>query len=78
MTTVSVRVDEELKRRMTELKGVDWSSYIREAIRERIMREEMKRACQVMDLIASKTPKKWSGARVIRRWRDSRYGSKGH
>jgi len=77
MTTISIRIDEELKERMKEFKDVNWSQYLREAIIERIREEEMRKACNIMDEIALKTSGKWSGTEEIRRWRDSRYGTRG-
>ena len=43
MRTVTVKVDEELRRRMKRYK-TNWSEYIREAIEERIELEESKAA----------------------------------
>jgi len=43
--TITVKVDEDLKRRMSAVK-INWSEYIREAIRRRIMLEERKRAAE--------------------------------
>ncbi len=43
MATITVRVDDELKRKMDELKDVNWSEVIREKIREVIEEEEKKR-----------------------------------
>jgi len=74
MTTISIRVDEELKEKMKELENVNWPRYLREAIIDRIREEEMRKACRIMDEIASKTSGKWSGAKEIRRWRDLRHG----
>ena len=39
MTSVSIRIDEELKEEMAELK-INWSDYIREAIRKRVELEK--------------------------------------
>jgi len=77
MATISIRVDDELKEKMKEFSEVNWSQYLREAIIGRIREEEMRKACSIMDEIAEKTSGKWSGTKEIRRWRDSRYGSRG-
>jgi len=77
VTTISIRISEELKERMKEFADVNWSQYLREAIADRIREEEMRRACNMMDEIASKTSGEWSGAKEIRRWRDQRYGTRG-
>jgi post-segregation antitoxin (ccd killing protein) len=43
--TITVKVDEKLRKRMAQV-TINWSRYIRESIRERIEREERKRAAQ--------------------------------
>lgn len=43
MHTVTVKVDEDLKRRMKRVR-VNWSAYIREAIKERISLEQRREA----------------------------------
>jgi len=45
MGTVTVKVDEELKRMMSKVK-INWSEYIREAIRRRIELEERREAAR--------------------------------
>jgi len=45
MASVSVRVDRELKRRMSAM-DVNWSEHIREAIRRRVELEERKRMAE--------------------------------
>ena len=45
MGTVTVKVDEDLRRKMSEVK-INWSEYIRDAIRRRIELEEKKRAAE--------------------------------
>jgi len=41
LRTITVKVDEELKRKMDSI-DINWSEYIREAIRQRIEMEERK------------------------------------
>jgi len=43
--SITIRVDEELKRKMREIK-INWSEYIREAIRKRIELEEKRKAAE--------------------------------
>ena len=45
MSTVTVKVDEELKKKMSRVK-INWSEYIREAIRWRIELEERRTAAK--------------------------------
>jgi len=74
LAVVSVRVDEEVKRKMRELPHVNWSDIVRQSIVSKIREEEMKRACETMDELAEKTSSRWSGTEEIRRWREKRYG----
>jgi predicted DNA-binding protein len=74
LTLVSVRVSEEIKRRMKKLSHVNWSDYIRDAVERKIREEEMRRACETMDSLADKTSGMWSGSKEVRRWREKRYG----
>ena len=43
MRTVTVKLDDKLRKRMASV-TINWSQYIREAIAERIEREERKKA----------------------------------
>ncbi len=43
--SITIRVDDELRRKMKEIK-INWSEYIREAIRRRIELEERKKAAE--------------------------------
>lgn len=45
MASVSVRVDDELKEKMAELK-INWSEYIREAIRRRVELENRRKMAE--------------------------------
>jgi len=45
MASVSVRVDDELKEKMAELK-INWSEYIRDAIRQRVELEKRRRMAE--------------------------------
>ncbi len=45
MTTVTVKVDESLKKKM-DLVNINWSKYIREAIQQRVEMEERKTAAR--------------------------------
>ena len=76
MPLVTVRVDGSLKDRMDEL-PINWSDAIRMAIEEILARETRKnriRAAQLMDRIRIPAPKGWDSTKVIRAWRDARYG----
>jgi len=45
MTTITVKINEDLKQKMKQL-DINWSQYVREAIRERIRRESQKKAIE--------------------------------
>ena len=79
MPLVTVRVDEDLKRRMDGLQ-INWSEAIRGAIarivEERVHRNRA-RAAQLMDRIRVPSPKGFDSTRFIREWREARYGSRG-
>ena len=55
LETVTIKVDEELKRRMEGV-NENWSAYLREAIRNRVEHEERRRAAErlLSDLRAGK------------------------
>ena len=74
LAVVSLRVDDEIKKKMQELPHINWSDYIRQAIMSKIREEEMRKACETMDRLAEKTSGRWSGTEEIRRWRELRYG----
>ncbi|WP_297209443.1 MULTISPECIES: type II toxin-antitoxin system VapB family antitoxin [Thermodesulfovibrio] len=70
---ISIRVDKKTKEKMKELK-INWSEFIKEAIREKIKQEERKklleRSLQILEKTAS-SPKN-TAASMIRNDRDSR------
>ncbi len=72
MKIVAVRVPEETKKKMKDVKE-DWSDYLRKAIEDRIYKEEQKRLLKELDKILEKVPKspKGFGAKSIREDRDS-------
>ena len=80
-TVVSFRIDKELKRRMDQLKHVNWSEVVRRAIYETIIREEakmrkkdlerIKRAARRTDML-SRSVEGWNSVEEIRRWREAK------
>ena len=80
MPIISVRIDEELRRKMKKLGYINWSEFIRNAIREKIKEEErvrkidrrrLLRAAAATDALRRRV-EGWSGVEEIRRWRDRR------
>lgn len=77
MPVVSVRVSEEIKRRMDRLKHINWSEVIRRAIIKVLEEEEgrnLAKALLINEKIRKKAPEGWDSTELIRFWRDHRYG----
>jgi hypothetical protein len=86
MPTISVRIPEDLRRRMSQIKGVNWSEVVRRAILEKIVIEErigsknwdlVRRAGKEADELRMKLEAKYGkcnydSAETIRCWRDAR------
>ena len=76
---VSFRIDEWMKKKMDELKHINWSEVVRKAILDVIKREEAKLRSKDFDrlrralLISEQLYRKvegWNSVREIRRWRE--------
>jgi len=72
MANVTVSVPEDLKKKMENAAGVNWSEVARQAFEEAVRRREMLEAAQDIKRLReeTKTPG-WSGVREIRKWRDA-------
>ncbi len=89
MAIITVRVPEDLKRRMEQLPELNWSEVMRRAVERRVSEEIAKRrehdgrrlrqAAKTQDQIAKRlsfTPAgSWKSLEVIRYWREHRYSS---
>jgi len=81
MSVISVRLDEETRRKMKSLSHLNWSEVIRQAIAHKIKEEESKKrtldpktlreAAEITDKIRRPSPG-WSSTEEIRKWRESR------
>jgi hypothetical protein len=80
VNVVSARVDDETRRRMRRLPKVNWSEVIREAIVEKIRKEERRRevdprglreAVRITDSLRAPA-EGWDSTEEIRRWRERR------
>ncbi|MEM3788761.1 MAG: hypothetical protein QXN95_02715 [Candidatus Bathyarchaeia archaeon] len=73
MALITVRVDEELKKRMSRFKNVNWSEVVRKAILDVLKREE-ERNLAIALLLNEKNviipDEGYSSVEVIRRWRE--------
>ncbi len=77
MPVITIRVDEDTRNAMLRVRGVNWSEVVREAIRERTsreLRENKVRALLTFEELSRKPGKGFDSTRVIRYWRDRRYG----
>ncbi len=76
---ISARVDEKTRRRMKGLPHINWSEVIREAIADRLKREErrevdpadLREAAKISDALRAPSPG-WDSTEEIRRWRERR------
>lgn len=81
MSVISVRIDEQTRRKMKLLSHLNWSEVIRQAITQKIKEEEnrkrrldpkmLKEAAEITDRIRKPSPS-WSSTEEIRKWRDLR------
>jgi len=81
MSVISVRIDEQTRRKMKLLSHLNWSEVIRQAIIQKIKEEEnrkrrldpkmLKEAAEITDKIRKPSPS-WSSTEEIRKWRDLR------
>ena len=74
MSVITVRIDRETKRRMKQMKEVNWSEVVRRAIRERMNQEDSPdKALAVMlnERLRIRAPKGYDSTEVIRAGRDS-------
>lgn len=75
MSTITVRVDPEVKRRMRRLSYVNWSEVVREAILRRLEEEEGRRVAEALlinERLRRRAPEGWRSVEVVRRWRRQR------
>jgi predicted transcriptional regulator len=71
-TSITITVDKELKKKMEELREVNWSRVAREAFEQEVRREKRKRVATSIKAIRAKDNSNWSGSDEIRKWRDAR------
>ena len=71
MKIVAVRVPEEVKKKMQAVPE-DWSNYLRNAIEERLRKEEQRTLLKKLDRITARLsrPPKGTGAKIVRGDRD--------
>ncbi|MGM0470254.1 MAG: hypothetical protein ACQERB_15750 [Promethearchaeati archaeon] len=76
MANFSVRIDSELKKKMSSLKHLNWSEIVRKAIKSEIQNEtETNKAKAVLlnEKIRKKAPKDFDSVEIIRKFREERH-----
>ncbi len=76
MAIISVRVPDDLKRKMEELSWINWSEIIRLAIQSVVNQElgrELAKSVLITESLRRKAPKGWDSVKEIRKWRNGRY-----
>ncbi len=79
MSTISVRIDNELKKKMESYKHINWSEVIRQSIVKAIENEqEVNRAKAILlnEKVRKKSSKNSDSTKIIRQFREQRYGPK--
>ena len=81
MSVISIRVDEETRRKMKLLSHLNWSEVLRQAIAQKISEEEitgrkldpkaLREAAEMTDRIMKTSPS-WNSTKEIRKWRNLR------
>ncbi len=76
MAVITVRVDDETKRMMEQV-GINWSEFIREAIKKKLSEERRKnlaRAVLINEKVRKKSGVEPKAEELVRAFRDGRYG----
>ncbi len=72
MSTIVVRIDPEIKKRMKKYSYINWSEIVRKAIIEKLYEEERKNIAEALlinEKLRRKAPEGWDSTEVIRSWR---------
>jgi len=78
MTSISIRVPDEIKKKMQKLSHINWSERLRELILKIIEQEENKNLAKALlmnEELVKEAPEGWDSTKLIRYWRDNRYGN---
>ncbi|MHA1505761.1 MAG: hypothetical protein ACTSR0_01020 [Candidatus Asgardarchaeia archaeon] len=80
MAILTVRVSDEIKKRMMKFRHINWSEVMRSAIIKVLEEEERRnlaKALLINERIRKKAPEGWDSTETIRYWRERRYGESG-
>lgn len=83
MSLITLKIKDEIKKKMRKYRHINWSEVARNAIEERIRLEELaeprhvdsaqlKKAIEVQDRARAKSSGNWSATEEIRKWRELR------
>jgi len=83
MSLITLKIKDEIKKKMRKYKHINWSEVARNAIEERIRLEELaeprhidrallREALEGQDRIRAKSSGIWSATEEIRKWRELR------
>ena len=75
MTTISVRIDNDLKKKMDSHPDINWSGVIRAAIHEKTDQNkdrDLVQAIIITERLRRKSKSGWDSTKVIREWRQKR------
>ena len=75
MSTITVRIDPEIKKRMKKYSYINWSEVVRKAILEKLHEEERKNIAEALlinEKLKRKAPEGWDSTEVIKSWRRRR------
>ncbi len=75
MSTITIRIDPSIKRRMKKYSHINWSEVIRQAIIEKLRELESRdlaEALLINEKLRRSPPKGWDSTKVIKEWRRKR------
>ncbi len=75
LSTITVRLDPEIKKKIRKYPHINWSEVAREAIIRKIQEQESRDVAEALlinEELRRKAPKGWDSAKVIRSWRRRR------
>jgi len=75
LSTITIRIDPETKKRMRKYSHINWSEVARKAILEKLRELERRNVAEALLLnerLRRKAPEGWDSAEVIRSWRRRR------
>jgi len=72
LSTITIRIDPEIKRLMKKYSYINWSEVARKAIIKKLKEEEEKNIAEALlinEELRRKAPKDWDSTEVIKKWR---------